>query len=143
MSRTRRVGALDLRDAINAVFVKYGQVVNSVLDESLEEVARESVEDLKAVTTWANQHPNSEYSKDWTYTIEPLKRWSRKIVVYNEDHYRLTHLLESGHSKWLWGRSTGQQVQGYPHIDPVRKKAEEHFERAVVKRIENINTSNL
>ena len=138
MSRSRRVGVLDVSKTITAMFVKYGQQVNDVIDESLEEVARESVEDLKAVTSWRYSHPNSPYSKDWTYKIEPVKRLSRKFIVYNEDHYRLTHLLESGHSKWLWGRKTGSSVQAFPHIKPVRDKAEEHLEQAVVRRIENL-----
>lgn len=143
MSRSRKVGVLDVSKAITAVFVKYGQEVNEVIDASLKEVARESVEDLKAVTTWHYSHPNSEYSKDWTWTIEPRKRLSRSLVVYNVDHYQLTHLLESGHAKYLWGKETGQSVRAYEHIKPVRDKAEEHLEQAVVRRIENINASNL
>jgi len=143
MSRSRRVGVLDVSKAITAMFVKYGQEVNEVLDDSLKEVARESVEDLKAITSWHYTHPNSPYSKDWTWTIEPAKRLSRRFVVYNVDHYQLTHLLESGHAKYLWGRETGETVRSYEHIKPVRDKAEEHLEQAVVRRIENINVSNL
>ena len=141
--RSRRIGVLDLSNAISKVFIEYGQQVNEVIDDSLKEVARESVEDLKAVTTWARSYMSSEYSDDWTWTIEPVKRYSRRIIVYNDEHYRLTHLLESGHAKYLWGKNTGQRVKGYPHIRPVRDKAEEHFESAVVRRIENINASNL
>lgn len=139
MSRSRRIGVLDFRNQVNALFVKYGQAVNDVLDEALQEVARESTEDLKAVTTWRNTYSSSPYSKDWVWEIEPVKRYSRKVTVYNADHYQLTHLLESGHAKYLWGKETGKSVQGFSHIKPVADKAYEHLDSAVVRRIEEIN----
>ena len=139
MSRSRRIGVLDFRDAINSVFVRYGQEVNGVLDSALQEVTRESCEDLKAVTTWRKQYASSPYSKDWTWSIEPAKRLSRKVVVYNADHYQLTHLLESGHAKYLWGRDTGGEVQAFPHIKPIADKAYEHLDNAVIRRLERID----
>lgn len=140
MSRDRKVGALDLRSTINAMFLKYGNEVNVVIDDALKEVARESVEDLKAVHSFSSKgNPSGAYSKDWTFEIQPVKRYARKVVVFNEDHYRLTHLLESGHAKFLWGRSTGQNVQGFPHIEPVEKKASEHLENAIERRLEDID----
>lgn len=142
--RSRKTGILDLSRTINAMFVNYGQIVSEVIDDSLKEVARESVEDLKAVGYFSPKgNPSGEYSKSWTWDIVPVKRYIRKNVVYNLEHYRLTHLLESGHSKYLWGRATGGTVRGYPHIKPVADKANEHLESAVIKRIENINADNL
>jgi hypothetical protein len=140
MSRSRRIGALDLRSTINAMFLRYGNEVNLVIDDALKEVARESVEDLKAVRSFSSKgNPSGDYSKDWTWEIEPVKRYSRRIVVFNEDHYRLTHLLESGHAKWLWGHPTGQSVRGFSHIEPVEKKASEHLENAIERRLEEID----
>lgn len=137
---SKKVGALDLRSTINSMFNKYGNAVNAVIDDAMKEVARESVEDLKAVRSFSSKgHPSGAYSKDWTYEIQPVKRYTRMIVVYNEDHYQLTHLLESGHAKFLWGRSTGQNVQGFPHIKPVEEKANEHLERAIERRLEDID----
>lgn len=137
---SKKIGALDLRSTINSMFNKYGNEVNVVIDEAMKEVARESVEDLKAVRSFSSKgHPSGHYSADWTYEVQPVKRYTRMIVVYNQDHYQLTHLLESGHAKFLWGRSTGQNVQGFPHIKPVEEKANEHLERAIEKRIEEID----
>lgn len=140
MSRSRRIGVLDLRTTIDAMFVKYGNEVNMVIDDAIKEVARESVEDLKAVRSFSSKgHPTGEYSNDWTWKVEPVKRYTRKVTVYNEDHYRLTHLLESGHAKYLWGKSTGQSVRGFPHIEPVSEKASEHLQYAIERRIEGID----
>ena len=137
---SKKIGALDLRSTINSMFNKYGNEVNVVIDEAMKEVARESVEDLKAVRSFSSKgNPSVHYSADWTYEVQPVKRYTRMIVVYNQDHYQLTHLLESGHAKFLWGRSTGQSVQGFPHIKPVEEKANEHLERAIERRIEEID----
>lgn len=143
---SKKVGVLNFKDTINAMFVKYGNEVMNVVDDAMKEVARESVEDLKAVRGWSSSsfaHPTGEYSKDWTWDIQPSKRLTRIIVVYNDEHYRLTHLLESGHSKYLWGRATGQSVRAYPHIKPVADKANEHLEDAITRRIEDINVDKL
>ena len=136
---SKKVGALNLRNSISAMYMKYGTLVSTVIDDAMKEVARESAEDLKAVRRFSpNGSPSGEYSKDWTWKIEPAKRWIRRVVVYNDEHYRLTHLLESGHSKYLWGRPTGQSVRGYEHIKPINDKAQEHFEAAVERRIQEI-----
>lgn len=142
--RSRKIGILDVHATIDAMFFQYGNIVNDVIDSAMEEVARESVEDLKLVRNFSPRgNPTGEYSKSWTYEVVPVKRYTRKIVVYNEEHYRLTHLLESGHSKFLWGRATGQSVPGYSHIAPVAQKANEHLENAITRRIEEINADNL
>jgi hypothetical protein len=136
---SKKVGVLNLRNSISAMYMKYGTLVSTVIDDAMKEVARESTEDLKAVRRFSqNGNPSGEYSADWTWKIEPAKRWIRKVVVYNDEHYRLTHLLESGHSKYLWGRPTGQTVRGYEHIKPINDKAQEHFEAAVERRIQEI-----
>lgn len=146
MSRHKKVkiGAVDLNSAITHMLAEYGQVVMDVLDESVEEVARETREDLKAVRTFsAKGHPSGEYSASWVYDKYLNERYKTGRVIHNEDHYRLTHLLESGHSKWLWGRQTGQEVQGYPHIYPISIKAQEHLERAIEKRLNDIDVDKL
>lgn len=144
MSRNRRVGVLNVSSTINKMFVQYGKVIYDVLDDSIKEVARESTEDLKAVNSFSPKGKTTgEYSNDWTWDVFPDKRLTRKVVIYNEDHYRLTHLLESGHSKYLWGRATGGKVQGYPHIKPINDKAHEHLEASIIRRIEDIDVDKL
>ena len=144
MGRRKKVGILDVSKTIEAMFAKYGQIVNEVVDESMTEVAREATEDLKAVREFSPKgNPSGEYSKSWDVVVVPVKRYSRKFVVHNVEHYRLTHLLESGHSKYLWGRATGTKVQGYPHIKPVQDKANEHLENAIVRRIEEIGADDI
>lgn len=135
----KKIGILDVSQEISAMFATYGQVVNEVVDDAMRTVADEATEELKAVRYFSPKgNPTGEYSKDWVLDVEPVKRYSRKFVVHNEDHYRLTHLLESGHSKWLWGRDTGAKVQGYSHIKPVNDKAQKRVVEEIIERVVDI-----
>ncbi|MNM63341.1 hypothetical protein D3C81_747070 [compost metagenome] len=63
------------------------------------------------------------------------KSWKRKktksgYVIYNEKHYRLTHLLEHGHVKRNGGRAAARV-----HIRPVEEKIVEQFGKRVEKVI--------
>ena len=66
-------------------------------------------------------------------TIEET-RLGIKAVVHNK-LYQLTHLLESGHAKFLWGRATGEEVQAFPHIEAVNEEAQRKLEEEVKRRI--------
>lgn len=139
--RTRRIGILDVSDAIGSMFKAYGNQVNEVVDDAMKAVADDAVEQLRRVRTFSPQgDPTGDYSKDWELMIRPVKRYTREYVVYNEDHYQLTHLLESGHAKMLWGRDSGETVQGYEHIRPVNDRVQDELVREIVERITDLNT---
>ena len=137
---SKKVSALNLTNEIYAMFVTYGQEVNEVLDGALESVAEEATAELQAVTKFnPDRNPSGEYSKDWTYKIEPVKRFSRKVIVYNDEHYGLAHLLENGHVVKNGGRKTGK-APAYEHIKPVNDKAQENFIEEVIERIADLNS---
>lgn len=137
--RNRKVGVLNVADAISSAFIQYGQQVNEVLDDALMEVGREATEDLKAVNGWSPKgNPTGAYSKDWVLDIVPDTRYSRRIVVHNEDHYRLTHLLENGHALKRGGRVYGK-APAYEHIYPINQKAQKHVLSAIERKVEELN----
>lgn len=137
MSR-RKVGVLDVSSAVHELLAQYGDQVNEVVDESMKTVAEEAESELKQVSRFSSKgHPSGDYSKDWDMTFE-ASRTSWKYTVYNVAHYQLTHLLESGHAKFLWGREAGGQVQGFEHIKPVNDKAQERIVQEITERITNI-----
>lgn len=139
--RTRKVGVLDVSKAIGAMIVTYGDDVNEVVDDAMKTVAEEAEESLRKVKTFSSKgNPTGEYSKDWDLLIEPVKRYSRRFVVYNVDHYQLTHLLESGHAKYLWGKETGGQVQDYEHIKPINDKAQDRIIEEIIERVTDLNS---
>lgn len=143
MSRRRKglkIGAIDLAETVNALFVSYGQDVNEVLYESMNSVADTAVKELRSVNKFASDgHPTGEYSASWDKLEEYTSNLSKTVIIYNEEHYRLTHLLENGHALKRGGRTIGS-VKAYPHIYPVEQKVVKDFEKEVIERITDLNT---
>lgn len=138
--RKIKIGAIDLTKTVNALFVSYGQDVNEVLYDSMQNVADEAVKELKSVNKFASDgHPTGEYSKSWDKVEQQTSRLAKSVIVYNEEHYRLTHLLENGHALKRGGRIIGS-VKAYPHIYPVEQKVVKDFEKEVIERITDLNT---
>lgn len=100
-----------------------------IVEKNCEELAREISDDAKS--RWG---ANSKYAKDWTYHMKKDKS-GKYGVVYNKEHYRLTHLLEFGHIVWN-GRKT-KRTKPQAHILPKYQKQKEKYikdmERAKVK----------
>ena len=138
MRSRKKIGVIDLEETINNLLNEYGDEVYVALNESMKSVADMAVQELRAVSKFSpSGNPTGEYSKDWDKKSEAITRLSNKIIVYNEDHYRLTHLLEKGHALRRGGRKIGS-VKAYPHIEPVEQKVISEFEKDVIDRITNI-----
>ena len=80
---------------------------------------------------------SGEYTKDWSYKRRGGEYgYGRSEVysVYNQKHYRLTHLLEKGHV----GRD-GRRVKAFEHIAPVNDMTEVMVTANVTKAVEAAN----
>ena len=75
---------------------------------------------------------SKEYNQGWTFRKKKSKTYKTGILstVWNEKHYRLTHLLEKGHAKVNGGRT-----RAFPHIAPVADKAEQQLVENIRKNI--------
>lgn len=71
-----------------------------------------------------------KYSGSWK-----AKAQDGGYIVYNEKHYRLTHLLEYGHDVIVNGRKVGR-AKAYPHIADAAEQGVKDFEREVKEEIE-------
>lgn len=102
----------------------YSEKVKKTKDKVFEDVAKESAAKLRSTSPRRPNH--GEYAKSWRMKTNN----DGSVVVYNKDHYRLTHLLENGHVirnlKGTYGRTNGIK-----HIKPV----EEWANGAVVDKI--------
>lgn len=125
MSRRKKILPIDLSGTVEELLKEYGDQVYEVMDDAIKETSEEARNELRSVNQFSPRgNVSGAYSQSWEYEKQKVNRLEVSSVVYNEDHYRLTHLLESGHAKFLWGRETGEKVQGYPHIEPVNNKAQ-------------------
>lgn len=139
MSRRKKIKPIDLTNAVEEILATYGDDVFDVLGDAIKETSEKAMDELRSVNTFSPRgNPTGAYSSDWDYKQVQVSRLKTEAVVYNQNHYRLTHLLESGHAKWLWGRQGQGRVQGYEHIRPVNDMAQEMVVEKVKEKVESL-----
>lgn len=112
---------VDVAKEIAKALQTYTAEVTEGLEKAKEEVAKETVQELKRTSPKLT----GDYAKGWR-----TKRVGTAQVVHNATDYQLTHLLEHGHAKRGGGR-----VPGIPHIAPAEKKAIDEYTKRVEKVI--------
>lgn len=110
----------------------YADEVTDSTEAAVMKTAFKAESDLHVAGGFDNR--TGKYRKGWTITFNQL-RYGLEAVVHNKV-YMLTHLLESGHSKWLWGRPTGEDVQAYPHIANVNEEAQRMLQEEIKRSVE-------
>ena len=122
--------ANDLQKEIGLILQTIPHTVETAVDEASDKVAKEAVKKLKATSPVGHGKKAGAYKKGWSVK----KDKTGKRTVYNKQ-YQLTHLLENGHVKVLFGKATGGFVKGQPHIKPVEEWAQNEFPEECEKLI--------
>ena len=133
----KTVKPVDFDKAIKEALEQYGDDVLEVMGDAITKVADEAVEKLKSVKSFAPEgNPSGKYSASWKSEEKRTGRLSKKRVIHNAEHYRLTHLLEHGHvSRNGTGRTFGK-VPAYPHIGEVNDWVGEELPREIERKLE-------
>ena len=133
---SKKIKPIDFDKAILDVLSQYGEQVNEVMGESIDSVSKQAVEKLQSVQTFApNGNPTGAYSASWKAEEVKTGRLSQKRVIHNQEHYRLTHLLEKGHVlKNGTGRTFGR-VPAYPHIGDVNEYVAQELPKEIERRL--------
>lgn len=119
----------NLTEAIMRELTQYSEELNDQIKIDTNKVAQETVKQLKATSP----KKSGEYAKGWAQKESVKGRNVSKRVVYNKDHYQLTHLLENGHAKVNGGR-----VRAIPHIRPAEELAIKNLEDKIIESIKRI-----
>lgn len=136
-SRKRKIGPLDFTKAVDSVLKEYGDEAYDVMEVCIEEVADEATDKLRAVNHFKNDGTGA-YAGSWINDEISKTVLSVKRAVHNEEHYRLTHLLEKGHViKNGTGREYGK-TDAYPHIGPVNDWVQTELVRKVKQKLEQM-----
>lgn len=109
-----------LADAIAKELNAYDAEVTVATKRAVEKVAEQCRQDISNNATVFN---GSKYAKSWKKKLSYFSAKENRYTIYST-RYQLTHLLEYGHEKWVWGYYTGGTVHGKPHIRPAEEKAE-------------------
>lgn len=118
--------------AVTSILKDFSNDVLEQTNEAVKDVATEARDELKVEGDFQNR--SGKYRKGWKVTFNEL-RYGLESTVHNKV-YPLTHLLESGHAKWLWGRDTGETVQAFPHIEKVNEEAQRKLEEEIKRRLQ-------
>lgn len=131
---SQKVKVDDLSKAILDCLEEYQGVTEEACKSGVLETADDAVKELRSAHPAGSGKYGSwdKYDKGWAKRSSTMKTKEKGIlaVVYNKDHYRLTHLLEKGHA--LVG---GGRTQAFPHIAPVEQKCEDNLIKNIKKNI--------
>lgn len=110
--------------AVSEVLDDWNEEFQSKVDAATDKASKDTVARLK--TTSPKRPSGGEYAASWKRKRTEGKRsgW----IVYNKDHYRLTHLLEYGHAVHNQYGATNKRAPAYPHIKPAEQEGIREFE---------------
>ena len=112
----------DLLEAVNGELREFADEITEGVKEDVEKTGKEC---LKLVKNESPQRTGA-YKKGWKLKKSKQAKNALFVVIYNKDHYQLTHLLENSHLN-----RDGSRTEGKPHIRPAEEAAVKALEQRV------------
>lgn len=120
---------------MHEILEDYGKKARQVVEASATEASTLCMNQLK--NTSPKRAGHGEYARSWSVKKQKGKLGVVNYIVYNKQHYQLTHLLENGHvirnKKGTYGRT-----RPIKHIAPAADTATQRFDLSLRTRIRSI-----
>lgn len=127
MANNTVINVNELTKTVNKILQEYGKDVIDGARVSSQQVAKETVKQLKRTSPKNKNGSKRGYARTWKFEYTEDRLGSFVSTIYNGKNYSLTHLLENGH----YSRN-GKWVDGIPHIKPAEVEAINEFEKKVI-----------
>ncbi len=134
---TKKAPLSDMNNVIADILDEYGDNVTEGVRVAVKEVAKTAQKEVKAASPVrkstglrGGKYKSGAYKRGWTIAESKESRLRSEAIVYNKNHYYLTHLLENGHKLVKGGRTIGT-VRTFPHIRKAEENAIKNMERVV------------
>lgn len=133
-----KVSADQFEKAIEKYLNEYHEDINDEVRETATSIAKEVKTELQRISPKSEHdvilkggevHTAGSYAKGWTISTQTSKNVHSK-KIWNKTDYRLTHLLEFGHTT-----RNGGHAKAIPHIRPTEKTYLEKFVKELEKEI--------
>lgn len=127
------ISPYELSDAIGSILEDVSSEIKERLEQVGSEVAESGASELKQTSPKYKGNRKLKYRPGAYARSWKVKSWTSEItgnsyhIIYNDYHYRLTHLLEYGHVN-----RDGSRAQRIIHIEPVNRRVCKDFESKVV-----------
>ncbi len=123
---SNHISASAFSNAVQSVLLDFVEDTKELMRQSVNAAGEEAVRRLQS----SSPKKTGEYAKSWT--LKRAAKTGSKItaVVYNKDHFQLTHLLEDGHA-----RADGGRTDAHPHIAPAADAAAEYLEERILLEV--------
>lgn len=124
----------ELAAAVMKELETYSQEAELATRRVVKDVAEECRQNIMNGAPSGSGENSGKYKRSWKKKLAYSSATQERYVIYSS-RYQLTHLLEHGHEKWLWGEYTAETVKGKPHIRPAEARAEEKLISAIKKEL--------
>lgn len=114
----------------------YAKVTSDTVERAVKETAQETVKELRVTSPVGT----GDYSRSWKAKRDTTARGKNKynmIVYSHKPNYRLTHLLEKGHTIVKKGRTVGN-AKAIPHIRNAEENAIERLTHKLLAEIKEV-----
>ncbi len=126
-----KISADLLAASVQKELENYRDATVESMKKAVDSSAKQAVNELKTTSP----KMTGAYAKSWTSKKDKQKnKWAYAKVVFNKNHYRLTHLLEKGH-RIVNAKNGRTWVEAIAHISTVEQEAVENLVKEIKDNI--------